>query len=48
MVDNEEVRQVEDEPPPFLGRWPRVYGFVLAWLAALVCIFYAFARAWSA
>jgi hypothetical protein len=48
MFDNEEVRQVEDEPPPFLGSWPRVYAFVLIWLFLLVCLFYAFARTWSA
>ncbi len=46
--ENEEVRVVEDEPPPFLGRWPRVYVFVLIWLATLICAFYAFTRTWSA
>jgi hypothetical protein len=27
---------VEEEPPPFLGSWPRVYAAVLLYLAALV------------
>lgn len=33
-----------DEPPPFLGTWPRVYATVLAYLAALITLFYAFTR----
>jgi hypothetical protein len=44
--ENEEVRQVIDEPPPFLGTWPRVYLAVIAWLMTLIAAFYAFARAW--
>ena len=47
MLDNEEVRLVADEPPPFLGRWPRVYALVLIWLVVLICLFYAFTRAWA-
>ncbi len=45
---NEQVRQVADEPPPFLGRWPRVYAFVLAYVFVVICLFYWFTRAWSA
>jgi hypothetical protein len=30
------VRPVADEPPPFLGRWKRVYAAVLAYLLALI------------
>jgi len=33
-----------DEPPPFLGTWPRVYAAVIGWLAALILLFYIFAR----
>ena len=47
MFDNEEVRQVADEPPPFLKRWPRVYAVVLAWLVVVIGLFYAFTRAWA-
>jgi hypothetical protein len=35
-------RPMLDEPPPVLGTWPRVYAFVLCWLAAVIGIFYAF------
>ena len=37
-------REVRDEPPPFLGRWPRVYAAVVAWLALLIALFYWFAQ----
>lgn len=30
------VRPVADEPPPFLGRWKRVYMAVLAYLFVLI------------
>ncbi len=33
-----------DEPPPLLGRWPRLYAAVLGWLAFLILAFYCFAR----
>ncbi len=42
------VRQVLDEPPPFLGSWRRVYTFVLLYLASLISLFYVFTRAFSA
>ncbi|HKW96741.1 MAG TPA: hypothetical protein VJN43_03360 [Bryobacteraceae bacterium] len=35
-------RQMPDEPPPLLGSWPRVYILVLAYLALLILLFYAF------
>ena len=38
----EEPKQVTDEPPPVLGTWPRVYGFVLVYLAAVIFVFYLF------
>jgi hypothetical protein len=34
--------QIQDEPPPILRTWPRVYAFVLVFLAALILLFYAF------
>jgi len=34
----------DDEPPPFLGTWRRVYTFVLVYLAALILLFYVFTR----
>jgi hypothetical protein len=32
----------EDDPPPVLSTWPRVYIFVLVYLACLIGAFYAF------
>ena len=34
----------DSEPPPFLRTWRNVYIFVLAWLALLIGLFYAFTR----
>jgi len=36
---------VQDEPPPFLGTWRRVYIAVLVYLAALLAAFSVFTRA---
>jgi hypothetical protein len=35
-------RAVEDEGPPFLGTWPRVYAVVLSALAVVIGLFYWF------
>ena len=32
----------DDDPPPVLGTWPRVYIFVIVYLFALIGVFYAF------
>jgi hypothetical protein len=37
----------EDEPPPFLGSWRRVYTVVLAYLACVIVAFYVFTRIFS-
>jgi hypothetical protein len=37
----------KDDPPPFLGTWKRVYVAVLAYLAALIFLFWLFTRAYS-
>ncbi len=37
----------DDEPPPFLGTWPRVYAAVLCWLAFVILCFWLFERAVS-
>jgi hypothetical protein len=31
-----------DEPPPVLKTWPRVYAFVVCYLALLIFLFYVF------
>ncbi|MGH9559464.1 MAG: hypothetical protein ACRD30_09515 [Bryobacteraceae bacterium] len=38
----EDPRQIEDEPPPVLKTWLRVYIFVLCYLALLILGFYLF------
>jgi len=35
-------RPIPDEPPPVLGTWPRVYAFVLCYLAAVIVALYWF------
>ncbi len=40
--DSLERREVPDEPPPFLGTWKRIYASVLAYLAAIIALFYLF------
>jgi hypothetical protein len=37
-------RQADEDPPPFLGTWPRVYAAVLAYLALLIATLYALTR----
>jgi len=38
-------RDIPDEPPPFLGTWPRVYLAVLIYLGLIIAICYGFTRA---
>ena len=44
---SEKPKAVIDEPPPFLGAWPRVYVFVLCWLAVVIVLFYIFTRTFA-
>ena len=39
------LREVPDDPPPFLGTWKRVYIAVMIYLALVIVTFYFFARA---
>ena len=41
------ARDVVDEPPPFLGTWPRVYRFVLIYVACVIGAFYVFTRTYA-
>lgn len=43
----EESKPILDEPPPFLGTWPRVYRFVLIYLAFVIFAFYLFTRRYA-
>ncbi len=38
----------DDEPPPLLGTWRRLYSAVLAYLVFLILLFYVFTRAFAA
>jgi hypothetical protein len=48
MSDQSPLRPTDDDPPPLLGTWNRVYVAVLLYLAALIAVFYLFERAFSA
>ncbi len=38
------MHPMPDEPPPFLGSWRKVYALVLAYLAAVITVFWIFTR----
>jgi hypothetical protein len=38
-------RVTDDEPPPILGSWKRIYIVVLCYLAVLILAMYIFGRA---
>lgn len=40
-------RNTAEDPPPFLGRWSRVYVVVLVYLVVLIAAFRWFGEAWS-
>jgi hypothetical protein len=39
------LREVPDEPPPFLGTWGRIYTAVLVYLCVVIAACYVFTRA---
>ena len=41
------VHANQDEPPPILGSWRRIYIFVLAYLAFLIAGFYIFTKVFA-
>ena len=41
------MNNVTEEPPPILGAWPRLYGAVAAYLAALIGLFWLFTKAFE-
>lgn len=41
-----ELREVPDEPPPFLGTWKRVYIGIMIYLFVIIFAFYLFSRAY--
>jgi hypothetical protein len=40
----DESKSIPDEPPPILRAWPRVYIFVLIYLAGVIAAFYFLTR----
>ena len=38
---------MNEEPPPILGSWPRLYAAVIGWLIVLIIAFYLFARGFA-
>ena len=42
-----DIREVRDEPPPFLGSWPRIYAAVLVYLVLIIVACYVFTRAFE-
>ncbi|MBI4910121.1 MAG: hypothetical protein HY820_41270 [Acidobacteria bacterium] len=40
-------KHVPDEPPPFLGTWPRVYIAVVLYLLTLIALFTIFSRVFT-
>jgi hypothetical protein len=38
---------IPDEPPPFLRSWSRVYKAVIAYLIAIILLFYWFTRTFN-
>ncbi|MBI3681270.1 MAG: hypothetical protein HY235_12855 [Acidobacteria bacterium] len=43
MIEPHRLPSEDDDPPPFLGAWPRVYVAVVIYLALLIVLFYLFA-----
>ncbi|HZS52851.1 MAG TPA: hypothetical protein VFA65_00505 [Bryobacteraceae bacterium] len=39
-----EPDRIDDEPPPFLERWPKVYIAVLIYLGLLILVLYVITR----
>jgi hypothetical protein len=37
----------DDEPPPIMRTWPRLYRFVLFYIACVIGVFYWFTRAYA-
>ena len=42
-----DLRDMPDEPPPFLGTWRRVYTAVLIYLCVIIAAAYLFTRAFQ-
>jgi len=45
--DNDLNKNIEDSPPPILGSWNKIYGFVFFNLIVLILLFYLFTKAFE-
>ncbi|MDZ7624791.1 MAG: hypothetical protein U5J96_10160 [Ignavibacteriaceae bacterium] len=45
--DNDLNKNAEDSPPPILGSWNKIYGFVFFNLIVLILLFYLFTKAFE-
>jgi hypothetical protein len=41
------IETYDSQPPPILHSWRNIYIVVIAWLALLIVVFYAFTRYFS-
>lgn len=41
------MAKLDEDQPPFLGTWGRLYAFVIGFLFFLILLFYAFTRAYQ-
>ena len=41
------MSRLDEEKPPFLGTWARLYAAVVGYLFFLILLFYAFTRAYQ-
>jgi len=45
--DHDPKENTEDPPPPILGSWEKIYGFVFFTLVILIFLFYLFTKAFE-
>ena len=38
---------IDDDPPPVLGAWPRVYALVAVYVAAVIALLWWFTKAFT-
>jgi hypothetical protein len=41
------MKQIADEPPPFLRSWSRIYSAVVVYLIAIILLFYWFTQTFN-
>lgn len=46
-LDPDREKELENDEPPFLGSWTRIYGLVLGFLAFLIFVFHLFTKTYK-